>query len=191
MKVICAGLLKTGTKSLASALRVLGYTVHDNEEQLVNHLDEYLQAFDGKQMPDFAAMYADVDAVIASPACFFWKEILDAFPDAKVVLMVRDSEKVWLESLLKTGAALYSSISSFWIKLGFLCTPTGHKWERFIAAVPKILNQGTPGNPINPDAAMKSYIEHNARVQSSIPRDQLLVYNVFWVSKSRMCRSRV
>ena len=34
MKVICAGFPKTGTKSLAMALRELGYSVYDTEEHL-------------------------------------------------------------------------------------------------------------------------------------------------------------
>ena len=37
MKVICAGFNKTGTKSMAMALRGLGYSVHDIEEHLQVH----------------------------------------------------------------------------------------------------------------------------------------------------------
>ena len=46
MKLICAGLPKTGTKSIAAALRILGYNVHDNAEQWRDHLDECLNAFE-------------------------------------------------------------------------------------------------------------------------------------------------
>ncbi|KAK3734681.1 hypothetical protein QZH41_013942 [Actinostola sp. cb2023] len=181
MKVICAGLLKTGTKSLASALRTLGYNVHDHEEHRMNHLDEYLQAFEGTQMPDFAAMYADVDAVIASPACFFWKEIFDAFPDAKVVLMVRDNEEVWRESCRRCYKELISQFHShpFWMKLAYRLTTTGQKWQRFcqnIESRVEILK--TTNEDSDPVFVKNIYSEHNARVQSSIPRDQLLVYNV-------------
>ena len=34
MKIICAGFPKTGTKSMATALRQLGYTVNDFPEHL-------------------------------------------------------------------------------------------------------------------------------------------------------------
>ncbi|KAK3731320.1 hypothetical protein QZH41_001332 [Actinostola sp. cb2023] len=183
MKVICAGLSKTGTKSVASALTILGYKVHDVNEHFQYHLDEYLQALEGKHIPNFAAMYADVDAVTDLPACLFWKEIFDAFPDAKVVLMVRDSEEEWLQSQLKTIAVMSSSLSSsLWMKLGYICTPIGHKWGRCNIAIETKLNQGATvkvNESRNSDAARKrSYTEHNARVQSSIPRDQLLIYNV-------------
>ena len=38
MKIICAGFPKTGTKSMATALRDLGFSVHDFEE----HLEEQI-----------------------------------------------------------------------------------------------------------------------------------------------------
>ena len=43
MKIICAGFPKTGTKSMASALSSLGYSVHDFEEHLEHNLQEIYQ----------------------------------------------------------------------------------------------------------------------------------------------------
>ena len=176
MKLICAGMSKTGTKSVASALRVLGYTVYDAEEHWKYHLDEYVDALEGKQLPDFATMYANVDAVVDSPSYFFWEEISAAFPNAKVLLMVRDSEEIWLESLKKTMSIISSVRSSPSMRLGFLCTPTGRKWRKRSSYAYKKAG-------VNPDTfviedSVDKYRAHNARVQSSIPRDQLLVYNV-------------
>jgi len=90
MKIICAGWSKTGTKSLAEALKILGFTVHDFDEHLVYFKDEYIQAFEGK-MHDFGAMYKSVDAVIDYPVFFFWKEIKESCPSAKVILTERDN----------------------------------------------------------------------------------------------------
>ena len=42
------------------------------------HYDDWMKMLHGKGSP------ADVDAVTDYPACFFWKEIHEAFPDAKV-----------------------------------------------------------------------------------------------------------
>ena len=88
MKVICAGQLKTGTKSMAMALRQLGYSnVHDHEEHLGFHLDEYLDLFEGRaDVQILEKMYADVDAIVDSPACTFWYSLHKQFPDAKVSL---------------------------------------------------------------------------------------------------------
>ena len=45
MKVICAGLSKTGTKTLAKALRILGYTVYDYFEHRDFHMDEWFAIY--------------------------------------------------------------------------------------------------------------------------------------------------
>ena len=44
MKVICAGLPKTGTKSLAAALRLLDYNVYDFPEQASYCMKEFIEA---------------------------------------------------------------------------------------------------------------------------------------------------
>ena len=46
-------------------------------------------------------MYKDVDAVTDIPANIWYEEILQAFPDAKVILSVRDSEDAWLKSFVR------------------------------------------------------------------------------------------
>ena len=88
MKVIVAGSPKTGTKSLNAALTELGYTVHDYLEQFLCHHDAWMNIFTGRgRIDDFKTMYKDVDAVVDAPAYLFWKEIHQAFPDAKVSVM--------------------------------------------------------------------------------------------------------
>ena len=85
MKVICAGFPKTGTKSMANALRCLGYSVHDYEETLEYNLQNYIDFFEGKVGDEiFREMYQNVDAVVDQPACTLWNIILKQFPDAKV-----------------------------------------------------------------------------------------------------------
>ena len=89
MKVIVAGLPKTGTKSLAKALRMLGMVVYDAEENFGILGNEWLKILaQGSSTEDFLKMYTGVDATCDIPSCCYWKEILKAFPDAKVVLNV-------------------------------------------------------------------------------------------------------
>ena len=85
MKVIVAGLSKTGTKSMALALRELGYNVYDYMENMEYLHNEWLTIFEkGGTAEDFRRMYKDVDAVTDIPPAFFWEEIHQAYPDAKV-----------------------------------------------------------------------------------------------------------
>ena len=85
MKVIFAGFSKTGTKSMNSALTELGYNVYDFIDHFWYHEKYWTKIFkDGGNILDFQEMYKNVDAVVDMPAFLFWKEISEAFPDAKV-----------------------------------------------------------------------------------------------------------
>jgi hypothetical protein len=176
MKVICAGLSKTGTKSLASALRTLGYSVHDVDEHWTFHMDTYIQALESTKMPDFAAMYANVDAVTDSPANHFVEEIFQAFPDAKVLLMLRDDEDVWLKSYIETIDVWIASIQPWWFIFGFVFTPTGRKWRRLLDNEhTKIWKSANKKDSDSKEVFKSVYREHNERIRAVIPRDKHLI----------------
>lgn len=85
MKVIVAGMSKTGTKTMNAALSKLGYKVYDFIENAYYLGDDWAKIFNqGWTTEDFKRMYDDVDAVVDVPAFYFWEEIHKAFPDAKV-----------------------------------------------------------------------------------------------------------
>ena len=89
MKVICAGFPKTGTKSMANALRTLGYSVHDFEEHLEYNLENYVDYLEGRVGEEvFLEMYREVDAVVDMPACTLSMVIHKQFPEAKVILIL-------------------------------------------------------------------------------------------------------
>ena len=104
MKFIVAAYSKTGTKTLAKCLRTLGFTVDD----LFEHFDKkafwqriYLSdpSDPTAQTPEiFKEMYENVDACTDTPSYLFWEQILEAFPEAKVILIERDEDK-WVKSL--------------------------------------------------------------------------------------------
>ena len=86
MQIICAGFPKTGTKSMALALRELGYTVHDFEEHLELHLNDFLDFYEGRITgKEFMKMYENVDAVTDQPANTMWNIFYKHFPQAKEV----------------------------------------------------------------------------------------------------------
>lgn len=85
MKVIVAGMPKTGTKSMHAALEMLGYSVYDFPENAFILTDEYDKIVcKGWETDDFRRMYENIDAVVDYPAFYFWDEIHKAFPEAKV-----------------------------------------------------------------------------------------------------------
>lgn len=88
MKVICAGMSKTGTKTMSEALRQLGYEVYDYLENYTELGDDWERIFKvGGTTEDFRRMFENVDAVSDLPGAYFWDEIHRAFPDSKVRLV--------------------------------------------------------------------------------------------------------
>ena len=79
MKVICAGMNKTGTKSISKALRQLGFTVSDFPQQLDGFLDHWIDVFQNGTKPDVKRIYRNADAVVDIPGNLFWEEILETF----------------------------------------------------------------------------------------------------------------
>ena len=85
MKVIVAGMPKTGTKTMKAALEELGFTVYDLLENFEHLNKDWQKIFnEGGTTEDFRRMFENVDAVTDVPGCYFWDEIYKAFPEAKV-----------------------------------------------------------------------------------------------------------
>ena len=88
MKVICSGMSKTGTKTMAEALRILGFKVYDFEEHYFYLYDEWFKFVETGDKNLLKEMYADVDAITDTPACVFWEEFMNLFPEAKVSISI-------------------------------------------------------------------------------------------------------
>lgn len=110
VKILCLGLSRTGTMSLRSAFKTLGYEgiyhyrVPSIEEP--SHSDFWVRAFRDKYKfgdkitrKEFDEVYANYEVITDSPSVLFWKDLLAAYPDAKVILQTRDIEK-WYQSHL-------------------------------------------------------------------------------------------
>ena len=103
IKVIGAGFGRTGTLSLKFALEKLGFDkcYHMMEVQMnPGHVDAWRDLAKGIE-PDWQQLFEGYQASVDWPSCNFWREQLRAFPDAKVLLSRRDSEK-WYASVMNT-----------------------------------------------------------------------------------------
>ena len=183
MKVICAGLCKTGKTSLAKALRILGFTVFDSAEHRKFHLDQWFDVYVKGKSPDFAAMYKDIDAVADLPPAFWFQEIYEAFPDAKVILTLRDDEEIWVESFSKQNE-FDQTHGGFLNRLIIKWPYVTMHWIRRKPPVLQLLDTAmltAAFGSLNSKSTVlfkKKYREHNERVQAVIPKDKLLIYNV-------------
>lgn len=101
MKVLALGVGRTGTASLRIALERLGYlkcyhmmsaSMENPPDCLMWH-DALLAKYDGVGefgRKEWDQLLGDCQAVCDWPACAFAKELIEAYPNAKVILTTRD-----------------------------------------------------------------------------------------------------
>jgi hypothetical protein len=106
LKVIGAGLGRTGTLSLKFALEYLGFgPCHHMAEIWANFTDEFpkwMRVIDGRA--DWEDVFDGYASAVDYPACTYWRELAAFYPDAKVLLSVRDPDD-WFKS---AGATVFS-----------------------------------------------------------------------------------
>ncbi|KAJ9610268.1 hypothetical protein H2200_005045 [Cladophialophora chaetospira] len=125
MQVLALGLPRSGTDSLRTALLTLGYNRvwHGFELPLTRANDCVLwvpllrSAAEHDRSPariyDWDILLGDCDVVMDMPPCIFAEELLDFYPDAKVVLNRRSDMVVWHKSLNEAAEAVLGS-GVFW-----------------------------------------------------------------------------
>ena len=104
LRVVGAGLGRTGTASLQLALQQLldGRCYHMGETfGRPEDIPVWHAAVKGTS-PDWDAFLADFVATVDWPACAFWSELADANPDAIVLLSTRSSADAWWKSANET-----------------------------------------------------------------------------------------
>lgn len=162
LRVIGAGLGRTGTMSMKLALERIGFgpCYHMAEIMMdIKCLPAWQRAVDGD--PDWDAIFAGYAATVDYPACTYWRELAEFYPDAKVLLTVRDPDK-WFDS---TQATIFSPSMRERAK--------GTPLEPFFAKAV----HGTFGDRIDDREFMtEAFKAHNAAVEAAIPQGRLLVY---------------
>jgi hypothetical protein len=97
LQVVGAGLGRTGTNSLKLALeRLLGGPCYHMIEVFghADHIPLWAAAVEG-ELPDWDALFTGFVAAVDWPVAAFWRELADAYPDAPVLLSVRDADAWW------------------------------------------------------------------------------------------------
>jgi len=114
LKIIGAGFGRTGTLSTYTALKELGYPCYHMLEVIMNkenksHIDFWNKVAndpEGKQQ-DWDEVFKNYTATVDNPGCCVWKELTEAYPDAKVLLtLIRVVRKhgikaQWIRSILQ------------------------------------------------------------------------------------------
>lgn len=177
MKVIGAGFGRTGTASLKAALEWLGFgpcyhmlEVFDNP----SHLKLWEAAAAGEPV-EWDEVFEHYEAAVDWPVAAFYEQLMEAYPEAKVVLTVRDPEK-WYESTRSTIYHISRVTSSPLFSVVGLFAPGPRRVSKMVN---RVVWRDTFGNEFeNKQHAIEVYERHNKEVKRKVPPEKLLVYEV-------------
>lgn len=165
LKVIGAGLGRTGTLSLKLALEHLGFgpCYHAMEIPMAEFrpIPLWCEAIEGRA--DWDLVFAGYQSTADYPGCCFWPELIAHYPDAKVILTLRDPDS-WFESI---SATLFSPTT----RPLALAGPMGPLNRHFTRGIPEEL--------LGDRATMTAHFRRwNQSVIDGVPAARLLVFAV-------------
>jgi hypothetical protein len=177
MRVIGAGFGRTGTASLRAALEELGLgpCYHMTEVfRNPHHIELWEEAYEGR-LGSWGEILGGYRSAVDWPVAAFWQELAREYPEAKVVLTVRDPEE-WYESTRRTIYRISEVSSSPLFTVLGLFAPGPRRQARMAS---RIVWKGTFGGRFEDrDYAIGLYERHNAEVKASFRPERLLVYDV-------------
>ncbi|QIN78588.1 sulfotransferase family protein [Rubrobacter marinus] len=178
VRVIGAGFGRTGTTSLEAALEELGFGPCYSMEDSVRspeHVEAWTAAARGETV-DWRSLLEGYRSALDWPAASFYEELAEAYPEARVILTVRDPDR-WYESTLNTiygvpKTPYASPVLSF---LRLVAPKTRHA-TRMTEGV--IWDGAFSGRFEDREHAIGVYERHIEEVKERVPAGRLLVYSV-------------
>jgi hypothetical protein len=164
LKVVGAGLPRTGTASLGIALEhLLGGRIH-HMSVIPGHPFDLGAGWDlalAGGNPDWDQIFEGYIAAVDWPASLFYREISESYPQALVLLSVRDSAETWWQSAEATF-------------LPFARLAFAPDWDAG-TGLTDLLERFTGQKEWNdPATLMAAYERHNAEVRQAMPSHRLL-----------------
>jgi hypothetical protein len=163
LEVVGAGFGRTGTMSLKVALEELGFgpcyhmiEVFEHPE----HVKRWEAAVRGEPV-DWEELFHGYRATVDWPGAAFYRELTERYPEARVILTVRDPER-WYESALNTIFNLQNVASS-----------RAPQMARDLAS-----QKGFDGDVEDRRHMIEAFNRWNEGVKEFVPDDRLLVYEV-------------
>jgi hypothetical protein len=180
VELIGAGLPRTGTLTQKEALEQLGVSPCYHWIDVLADLDGQVPKWDGAL--DGRVQAADIldgyRSTVDWPGGYFYKQLVESFPEAKVLLSVRDPER-WEPSFRETivdmchGESLIRLLSSARAQVD-------PRWRRYLEFVDRMFwsEVGTFPAGHSPSQLIEGFVAHNEEVKRVVPADRLLVWEV-------------
>ena len=180
MKIIGAGLPRTATLAQRVFFESAGvgqcYHMTRVWEDL-GQVQYWVDAFEGR--PDWTALLGKFEASVDWPGAFYWRELMTTYPDAKVILSIRDGES-WAASIQSTiwsalfGDTLMRDLSRARAKV----VP---EWAQFRELTKAMWRKSglleSSEENFDRRAVAKAMEAYNDEVRQTVPSERLLVWS--------------
>ncbi len=181
MKIIGAGLPRTATTTQMFALEHLGagpcYHMRDLLADLESGLPLWERAHEGSH--EWERIFGDAHSTVDWPSARYYRELMDHYPEAKVLLSVRDAGE-WVRSMRETVWGIFHGDSV----IHHVCAARAvvdPLWRRYTALMRSMTwerETGALGGETFSDEGLTAVMERwNDTVQETVPADRLLVWN--------------
>jgi hypothetical protein len=180
VRLIGAGLPRTATLTQKIALEMLGLAPCYHMVNVLSDLSlvpPWIEAFEGGQNWD--RIFGDHQATVDWPGAFFYQELVEAYPDAKVLLSVRDGDS-WACSMRDTiwgmlyGDTLMRDLSSARARVD-------PSWASYLELVLAMWDKsgliGSIADGFEASTLARAMDRYNDQVRQSVPADRLLVWS--------------
>jgi len=182
IKVIGAGLGRTGTMSLKCALEHLSGEKCFHMVELLNLPDrvKYFKKNNLDRRTNWERTFEGFGSVTDFPCCMYYTELAALYPEAKIILTVRDPEK-WYESTLETiyrgkPKSLKDYGKLMW---NYLRSSDMRKVAPVFQNNDKLIWDGFFESKFeDKEHTLRIYHRHIETVKKTIPKERLLVFNV-------------
>lgn len=177
MRLIGAGLPRTATLSQKLALETLGVGPTYHMVDVLRDLSltaRWEAALDGR--PDWDAIFAGYESTVDWPGSFFYRELREAYPDAKFLLSVRSGAS-WANSMIGTissllyGDSLMHDLSSARGRID----PAWAAWTHLMRRMWKQSGLLPEGSELDAAVLAGGMERYNAEVQATI--EDVLVWS--------------
>ncbi|CAH8823978.1 unnamed protein product [Trichobilharzia szidati] len=191
--IIGAGQMRTGTTSLKAALEILYnqpcYHMSDIVKQYKEaHIKKWLKLFNDQltmttgttilqiNKTDWQEIYGQCKFAVDYPSCLFYQELLKTYPNAKVILTIRDADS-WVSSCRATTA------SNLVMKKNPTLTERLIYRLRGLKSLPQLHDKmftkafGPHYDQMTNAELKQAYLQWNQNVIKSVPNDRLLIFN--------------
>jgi hypothetical protein len=181
MKIIGVGYGRTGTLSTFTALNQLGYNCYHMFEVLENkankhHLDFWHRVAHTEpgSQHDWTEVFANYDATVDNPACCVWRQLVERYPDAKVLLTLHPrGPEAWYKSTINT---IYKTETLWHFKVLAFFIP---KFRKMTEMCRKLIWHGSHQGTLNHrEKAIERYQQHIEEIKAVVPEDKLLIFSV-------------